>query len=70
MRDPLNLSFPIRLFHGTADEDVKMDVPLKLIKHINSPDVELVIVKDADHRFSSVKCLELISNAIDSITNQ
>jgi len=41
-----------------------MDVPLKLIKHINGSDVELVVVKDADHRFSSEKCLELICNAI------
>ena len=70
MRDPLNLSFPVRLFHGTADADVKMDVPLKLIKHINGSDVELVVVKDADHRFSSEKCLELICNAINSIINQ
>lgn len=70
MHDPLNLSFPIRLFHGTADEDVKMDVPLNLIEHIKGPDIELTIVKNADHRFSSEKCLDLICESLNSILSK
>jgi pimeloyl-ACP methyl ester carboxylesterase len=70
MRDLLEIPFPVRLFHGSADQDVKIDVSLDLIDHINGSDVELTVVKNADHRFSSEKCLELICNSISSIISQ
>ena len=70
MRDPLNIPFPIHLFHGTADNDVNLGIPLQLIDHITGNDVELTIVKDADHRFSTDKCMELICSSISLITDR
>jgi len=35
LREPLDLPFPVRLLHGTADTDVKMDVALRLLDHAN-----------------------------------
>ena len=69
LREPLNLPFPTRLLHGTDDEDVKMDVALRLLEHANGDDIRLSFVKGADHRFSNDRCLRLIDKAIHSVTN-
>ena len=68
LRDPLPLPFPVRLLHGTADTDVPLGVALRLMDHAASPDLQLTLVKDADHRFSSPACLGLIEAAIGKVS--
>lgn len=68
LRDPLLFPFPVRLLHGTADTDVEMNVPLRLLDHAQGDDIRLNFVKDADHRFSDERCLGLICEAIESVT--
>ncbi|MEL6516545.1 MAG: alpha/beta hydrolase [Pseudomonadota bacterium] len=68
LRAPLPAPFPVRLLHGTADTDVALSVPLRLIDHIDSPDARLTLVKDADHRFSDPDQLDLIADAIGQVT--
>lgn len=68
LRDPLNLSFPVRLLHGTQDKDVEISVPLRLLDHATGPDISLTLVKGADHRFSEPRELRLIKKAIHSVT--
>lgn len=67
LRQPLNLPFPVRLFQGTADPDVPVSVAQRLFDHAASPDSRLVLVKGADHRFSTPACLAMITAAIDDI---
>ena len=67
LRTPLNLPFPVRLLQGTADADVPVSVALRLFEHAVSPDSRLVLVKGADHRFSTPDCLAMISAAIAGI---
>jgi pimeloyl-ACP methyl ester carboxylesterase len=67
LRDPLDLPFPVRLLHGTADADVALSVPLRLIAHATGPDIRLTLVKDADHRFSTPELLALIGRTIEEI---
>jgi pimeloyl-ACP methyl ester carboxylesterase len=67
LRDPLDLPFPVRLLHGTADADVALSVPLRLIAHATGPDIRLTLVKDADHRFSTPELLALIARTIEEI---
>jgi pimeloyl-ACP methyl ester carboxylesterase len=67
LRDPLDLPFPVRLLHGTADADVALSVPLRLIAHATGPDIRLTLVKDADHRFSTPEMLALIARTIEEI---
>jgi pimeloyl-ACP methyl ester carboxylesterase len=67
LRDPLDLPFPVRLLHGTADADVALSVPLRLIAHATGPDIRLTLVKDADHRFSTPDLLALIARTIGEI---
>ena len=68
LREPLNLPFPVRLLHGTADKDVKMDVALRLLEHANGDDIRLSFVTGADHSFSEDRCLRLIGKTIHSVT--
>lgn len=67
LRDPLALPFPTRLLQGTADEDVPVDVALRLLSHATGPDIQLTLVKDADHRFSTDRCLAMIVAAVEDV---
>ena len=67
LRSPLNLPFPVRLLHGTADADVPVSVGLRLLDHATGADIRLTLVKGADHRFSTPECLDLIGQAIGDI---
>lgn len=68
LRDALPLPFPVRLLQGTADVDVPPAVALRLMDHADSPDLRLVLVNGADHRFSTPECLDLITASIAEIT--
>lgn len=68
LRDPLELPFPVRLLHGTADTDVDMNVPLRLLEHVSGDDIRLSLIKGADHRFSELENLTMIRRAIHSVT--
>lgn len=59
---------PSRMLQGTADADVDMSVALRLLDHAKGEDVRLTLVKDADHRFSSPECLELIVQAVEEVS--
>jgi hypothetical protein len=52
---------------GTADTDVPVSVALRLLDHAQSPDLRLTLVKDADHRFSTPDCLNLVTAALTEI---
>ncbi len=67
---PLALPFPVRLLQGTADTDVPPSVALGLLDHIDSPDLRLTLVKDADHRFSAPACLNLITDTVEDLLRQ
>ena len=68
MDQPLPLPFPVRLLQGTADEDVPVSWATGLLNHATGPDIRLTLVKDADHRFSTPDCLDLVTSAIAEIT--
>ena len=67
LRSPLPMPFPVRLLHGEADADVPTQVCLQLFGHISGNDVQMILVKDAYHRFSSVACLTSIKAAIRDV---
>lgn len=71
LRSPLNLPFPVRFLQGTADADVEQSVALRLLDHISGDDIRLTLVKGADHRFSTPKCLTLIEETVaDLVTSK
>jgi pimeloyl-ACP methyl ester carboxylesterase len=67
LRDPLDLPFPVRLLHGSEDRDVPLAVALRLLAHARADDMQLTIVKGADHRFSAPENLELIARTLEEI---
>ena len=67
LRDPLTLRCPTRFLQGTADADVEMSVALRLLDHATGPDLRLLLVKGADHRFSDPDCLGAVDAALDEV---
>ena len=49
---PIDLPIPVRLIHGTADAEVPMWVPQRLMEKLHSSDVQLRLIKGAGHRLS------------------
>lgn len=67
LRAPLALPFPVRMLQGTHDVDVPQDVALRLLDHVTADDIQLLLVKHADHRFSTLQCLALIERAVEEV---
>jgi len=67
LRSPLDLPFPARFLQGDADTSVAMSVPLRILEQARGPDIQLTVVKGADHRFSTPACLTLIENALSTV---
>lgn len=67
LRAPLSLDFPVRCLQGTADTAVSTETAIRLLEHASCPDMRLLLVKDADHRFSDGPCLGLIEDAVTEI---
>lgn len=67
LRDPLQLPFPVRFLQGTADTAVSVATAVQLLEHAKGPDMQLKLVKDADHRFSDGPCLGLIVDALHEV---
>ncbi|MBI5164147.1 MAG: alpha/beta hydrolase [Magnetospirillum sp.] len=50
--DTINLYCPVRLIHGQRDADVPWETALKIADCLAATDVEVLLVKDGDHRLS------------------
>jgi pimeloyl-ACP methyl ester carboxylesterase len=68
LNTPLPLPCPVRLLHGTADQDVPMDWPLRLLDHAECVDMRLTLIKGADHRLSGPDELSAIAAAVEEVT--
>ena len=62
-----SIDCPVRLFHGSHDEDVPLSTSINILKKIRSDDMQLQIIKGIDHRFSTPDCLELIKTAVEKV---
>lgn len=67
LRSPLDLPFPARMLQGTADTAVTVETANRLFAHARGPDMQLLLVKDADHRFSDGPCLSLIERSVEEV---
>jgi pimeloyl-ACP methyl ester carboxylesterase len=61
------LGMPIRLIHGTHDQDVPWQMSVKLLDHLKSPDISLELVKEGDHRLSFPAHLALLYRTLDEM---
>lgn len=66
LRDaPLPIGVPVRLIHGQRDDAVPWQVSLELVQQLQSPDVELQLIKSGDHRLSEPRDLERLLRTLD-----
>ncbi len=64
------LACPVRLLHGQADEDVPWEVSLKLAAALHSPDVQVALIKDGDHRLSRDSDIALLLRTIAALADR
>ncbi len=67
---PIALDIPARLIHGTADPDVPWTQSMKLMGALTSRDVELILVKDGDHRLSEPHDLDRLIRVVERLCLQ
>lgn len=67
---PLELDIPARLIHGTADLDVPWAQSEKLMNALTSTDVELILIKDGDHRLSAPEDLARLTRIVETLCDQ
>ena len=64
---PIPLACPVRLLHGQLDRDVPWETSLRLSERLASPDVQVTLVKDGDHRLSRPADLALLRQALAAL---
>jgi pimeloyl-ACP methyl ester carboxylesterase len=52
LESAIDLTCPVRLIHGKADEDVPHDISRRLKAALESGDVQVTLIEDGDHRLS------------------
>ena len=58
---------PVILIHGLKDSVVKFDMPKKIMNIITGNKVQIIYLKDSDHRLSNKNDLQIINNSLDNI---
>jgi pimeloyl-ACP methyl ester carboxylesterase len=58
---------PVRLVHGDADEDVPLDIAMRLKDALRSADVQLTILKHGGHRLSEPHQIDAIVRIVAAL---
>ncbi len=67
LRAPIAIRCPVRLIHGTADNDVPWRTSIALAERLESDDVEVTLVKDGGHRLSAEPDLARLRRTIATL---
>ena len=60
---------PVRLLHGQQDKEVSYQRTIRLAELIANDDVQIILVKDGDHRLSRDADLALLIRAVDDVAD-
>lgn len=60
----IKVSCPVVLMHGLADDIVSYEKSIELAKNIKAPQVEVRLLKDADHSMSDSISLDILKDTI------
>jgi pimeloyl-ACP methyl ester carboxylesterase len=61
---------PLRLLHGQADPDVPWELALRIAEQAETPDAQVILVKDGDHRLSRPADLALLRQTVGALLRQ
>ena len=64
---PYRYNKPLILIHGLKDNVVSSKVPKKILKKVTSKKIQIILLKNSDHRLSSKKDLHTLMSAIDIV---
>ncbi|NJN47733.1 MAG: alpha/beta hydrolase [Candidatus Competibacteraceae bacterium] len=67
-KDKLAIQCPVRLLHGIRDPEVPWQTSTQVAEHILSEDVQIVLVKDGEHRMSRASDLSLLTDLIGAVS--
>lgn len=67
---PIDLACPVRLLHGQADPDVPWELALRIAARLSTPNVEISLIKDGDHRLSRPRDLTLLCRILGALLVQ
>lgn len=67
LHGPIAIDCPVRLLHGQCDSDVPWHHSLHLASLIRSDDVQVLLVKDGDHRLSRDQDIALLLRTVESL---
>lgn len=67
---PIPLDCPVRLLHGQADPDVPWEMALRIADEVTGGDVQVILVKDGDHRLSRPQDLALLQRTVAALLAQ
>jgi pimeloyl-ACP methyl ester carboxylesterase len=67
---PIDLDCPVRLLHGQRDPDVPWRLALRIAERVSSNDVQVILVKDGDHRLSRPQDLSLLCRTLAALLGQ
>ncbi|SCW79733.1 Alpha/beta hydrolase family protein [Sphingobium faniae] len=67
LESEIALDCPIRLLQGQADPDVPWETALSIARQVRSSDVQMLLVKDGDHRLSRDGDIALLIATVDSL---
>jgi dipeptidyl aminopeptidase/acylaminoacyl peptidase len=66
--DPIPFGGAVRLLHGLEDAEVPPEIALRLSAALQSPDVQVTLVKGGDHRLSRDSDIALLLRTLAALT--
>ena len=67
LKKPFRYTKPLVLIHGLKDNIVNEDVPRKILNKVTGKNVNIIYLKESDHRLSSLADLTIIKESIDYV---
>jgi pimeloyl-ACP methyl ester carboxylesterase len=67
---PIAITCPVRLLQGQRDDDVPWETALRISEKLTSEDVQVVLVKDGDHRLSQPQDLALLRRTVATLLGE
>jgi pimeloyl-ACP methyl ester carboxylesterase len=70
LRAPIPITCPVRLLHGQQDPDVPWQTALRLAEKLDAPDVQITLIKNANHRLSRPQDIALLCRTVATLLGQ
>jgi len=67
LRERVPIKCPVRLIHGQNDADVPWSTSIALADTIESDDVQVILVKDGDHRLSRPEDIDRLLGVLEQV---